>query len=226
MQRVIHLDYFPQLLGDKMSLEPRIAALSLLCLMPEHLDFIKTYFKETEWHYYSKLIEHKSNLQTSSMGRLLDGIASILNIKQICSYEGEAPMLLEALARTCTDNPQGYYTIPIINGCIKWQEMIKEIIHDIRDNIPTNAIALKVFNSLANCIELISEHTGINQIAFSGGVFQNALLIDSIIEQMEGRKQLYFHQQLSPNDECIGLGQIACYELSFSTSLPYTHAFS
>ena len=220
MQRVIHLDYFPQLLGDKMSLEPRIAALSLLSLVPEHLDFIKTHFKETEWRYYSKLIEQKSNLQTSSMGRLLDGIASILNIRQICSYEGEAPMLLEALARTSTDELQGYYTLPIINGCFKWQEMIKEIIQDIIDNNPANSIALKVFNSLVHCIELISEHTGINQIAFSGGVFQNALLVDTIIEKMEGRKQLYFHQQLSPNDECIGLGQIACYELSLSTLLP------
>ena len=219
MQRVIHLDYFPQLLGYKMSLEPRIAALSLLSLIPEHLDFIKTHFNETEWRYYSKLIEQKSNLQTSSMGRLLDGIASILNIRQICSYEGEAPMLLEALARTCTDKQQEHYTLPIINGCINWQEMIKEIIQDIIDNKPVNAIALKVFNSLAHSIELISEHTGINHIAFSGGVFQNALLVDTIIEKMEGRKQLYFHQQLSPNDECIGLGQIACYELSLSTSL-------
>jgi len=219
MQRVIHLDYFPQLLGDKMSLEPRIAALSLLTLVPEHLDFIKTHFKETEWRYYSKLKEQKSNLQTSSMGRLLDGIASILNIRQVCSYEGEAPMLLETLARTCTDKQQEYYTLPIINSCIKWQEMIKEIIQDITNNKPANTIASKVFNSLVHCIELISEHTGINHIAFSGGVFQNALLVDTIIEKMEGRKQLYFHQQLSPNDECIGLGQIACYELSLSTSL-------
>ena len=153
------------------------------------------------------------------MGRLLDGIASILNIRQVCSYEGEAPMLLETLARTCTDKQQEYYTLPIINSCIKWQEMIKEIIQDITNNKPANTIASKVFNSLVHCIELISEHTGINHIAFSGGVFQNALLVDTIIEKMEGRKQLYFHQQLSPNDECIGLGQIACYELSLSTSL-------
>ena len=218
MQRVIHLDYFPQLLGDKMSLEPRISSLSLLTLVPEHLDFIKSHFKETEWRYYSKLIEQKSSLNTSSMGRFLDGIASILNIKQICSYEGEAPMLLEALARACKDAPQGYYSLPIINGCIKWQVMIKEIIQDIINNKPANAIALKVFNSLAHCIEIISEQTSINHIAFSGGVFQNALLVDTIIEQLKNKKQLYFHQQLSPNDECIGFGQIACYELSLPTS--------
>ena len=216
MERVIHLDYFPQLLGDKMSLEPRISALSLLSLVPNHLDFIKIYFTEQEWKYYSKLIDQKSSLQTSSMGRFLDGIASILNLKQICSYEGEAPMLIEAMARTCSDKQQGYYFLPIIEGKIKWQVMMSEIIQEIIDNKPANAIALKVFNSLANCIDLISDYTEINQIAFSGGVFQNALLVDTIAERLEDRKQLYFHQQLSPNDECIGLGQIACYELSLS----------
>ncbi len=219
MERSIHLDYFPQLLGDKMSLEPRISALSLLSLVPDHLEYIKIHFTEQEWKYYSKLLDQKSSLQTSSMGRFLDGIASILNSKQICSYEGEAPMLLEALARSCTDKQQGYYSLPIIEGKIKWQNMIPEIIQEIIDNKPANAIALKVFNSLAYCIELISEYTGINQIAFSGGVFQNALLVDTILERLKGSKRLYFHQQLSPNDECIGFGQIACYELSISISL-------
>ena len=213
MERVIHLDYFPQVLGKKMSLEPRISALSLLSQVPNSLDFIKDCFTEQEWKFYSKLIEQKGNLYTSSMGRLLDGIASILNIKQVCNYEGEAPMLMEALARTSQNKIQGIYSLPIIDGKIKWQGMIIEIIQDINDNKPINAIALKVFHSLANCIGLISEKTSIDKIAFSGGVFQNALLVDTIIELLAGKKELFFHRQLSPNDECIGLGQIACYEL-------------
>ena len=213
IERAIHLDYFPQLLGDKMSLEPRISALSLLSLIPEHIDFIKEHFTEQEWKFYSKLIEQKSILHTSSMGRLLDGIASILNIKQICNYEGEAPMLMEALARTCNEKFQGYYTLAIKDGRIQWQGMMTEIIQELIDNKPVNAIALKVIHSLANCIGLISEQTRINHIAFSGGVFQNALLVDTIIELYGSGKKLFFHQQLSPNDECIGLGQIACYAL-------------
>ena len=50
-------------------------------------------------------------------------------------------------------------------------------------------------------------------MAFSGGVFQNALLVDFIIELLQHKKQLFFHQQLSPNDECIGFGQLAWYNI-------------
>ena len=48
-------------------------------------------------------------------------------------------------------------------------------------------------------------------MVFSGGVFQNALLSDMIPDVMKEKKQFYFHQQLSPNDECIGFGQLAYY---------------
>ncbi|MGZ3846990.1 MAG: Kae1-like domain-containing protein, partial [Flavisolibacter sp.] len=51
------------------------------------------------------------------------------------------------------------------------------------------------------------------KIAFSGGVFQNELLTCLIINQLSSQKDLYFHKQLSPNDECIGFGQVACYEI-------------
>jgi hydrogenase maturation factor HypF (carbamoyltransferase family) len=50
---------------------------------------------------------------------------------------------------------------------------------------------------------------GIKKLAFSGGVFQNALLVDLLHEKLRKTHELYFHQQLSPNDECISFGQLA-----------------
>jgi len=72
-------------------------------------------------------------------------------------------------------------------------------------------IARKVMNSLVELIFQLSDVYKINSLAFSGGVFQNALLIDLLIENAGQYKKLYFHQQLSPNDENIALGQIAYY---------------
>ena len=74
-------------------------------------------------------------------------------------------------------------------------------------------IAFKIFCSLAKVIEQVSNSFSIDKIAFSGGVFQNALLVELINNLMGGNKELYYHKQLSPNDECIGFGQIACYEI-------------
>jgi len=47
-----------------------------------------------------------------------------------------------------------------------------------------------------------------HELAFSGGVFQNALLVDLIIDRLSPGFDLYFHKELSPNDEGIALGQM------------------
>jgi len=48
----------------------------------------------------------------------------------------------------------------------------------------------------------------IKKLAFSGGVFQNALLVDLIIEYLSGDYQLLFHRDISPNDEGVPFGQL------------------
>jgi hydrogenase maturation protein HypF len=84
-----------------------------------------------------------------------------------------------------------------------------ELIHDWLQKEPNELIAWKFFYSLAKVISKISSHFFIDKLAFSGTVFQNALLVDMIIENLTQKRQLFFHQQLSPNDECIGFGQLA-----------------
>jgi hydrogenase maturation protein HypF len=71
---------------------------------------------------------------------------------------------------------------------------------------------------LAKAIAKISTHFFIDKLAFSGSVFQNALLTDLILEQLQQKRELFFHQQLSPNDECISLGQLAWYSKFYHSS--------
>ena len=58
-------------------------------------------------------------------------------------------------------------------------------------------------------IKNVAVRAGAKKIAFSGGVFQNAFLIDLVTILLHDEFELYFHRQLSPNDECIGFGQLA-----------------
>ena len=213
MQRVAQLDYFPQLLGDKMSREPRLSALSLLKFHPGGHPFLQAHFSATEWQYYQQLIKQPAELLTSSMGRLLDGIASLLNICQINTYEGEAAMKLEATARSYRGAVHDYYPLPLQKNRLDLNCMLQELLDDILQKKTNGFMAKKIFYSLAIAISHISDHFSIDQIAFSGGVFQNALLTDMISGLLSGKKKLYWHQQLSPNDECISFGQLACYQL-------------
>lgn len=212
VNRIGHLKYFPQIVGDKMSKEPRLSALSLLKDFPAHQLMIQKYFSQTEWAYYQKMLQQEHPLMTSSMGRFLDGLACMLGIRMYNAYEGEAAMQMEALARACHQTNE-YYLLPLLEGELYWDFFLQEFIEDIQQGKEVSCLARKIFQSLAKAIAEVSDQYGIDKLAFSGGVFQNALLVDLVIEQMAAKKQLYFHQQLSPNDECIGFGQLACYQM-------------
>ena len=76
-------------------------------------------------------------------------------------------------------------------------------------------IAAKFHNSIVDYIAAVAKKTGIQKLAFSGGVFQNGLIVELIIKKLSYNHQLYFHNRLSPNDECIAFGQVV--KTSFST---------
>ena len=207
--RLAHLAYFPVLVGDKMSKEPRLSALSILKQLNEEA-FMRKQFTTQEWQYYLQVLENTAAVSTSSMGRFLDAIACIIGLGGKTSFEGEALMKLESIARNSYAH-KAYYSF-ILNGeKIQWNEFIKELLLDIAMHKEQDFIARKVINSLVELIALLSDKFGVCQLAFSGGVFQNALLVDLIIEKMKQPKAVYFQKQVSPNDEGIALGQFAYY---------------
>lgn len=217
MKRVAHLAYFPQLLGDKMNKEPRLSALSLLINLPEYQDIIKPYYSDTEWKYYRQLIKQPAQLFTSSMGRFLDGLAAILGICTVNSFEGEATLRLEAIAQSCSLKPVSVYALPLENGILNWQPFIKDMLEDYLRKEDLSVIAYKIFSSLVKMLAELSHVYSTEMMAFSGGVFQNALLNDLVLQEIKN-KQLYFHQKLSPNDECIGFGQLAYYFMTINNN--------
>ncbi len=222
IERYMHLDYFPQLLGDKMSKEPRVSAVSLLRNNMNQLLQIKDLFTAAEREFYLKLLQQPPGLLTSSMGRFLDGIAAILNIQSINHYEGEAAMKLEALARSCKSESMDFYPISINKNRLDWTPLIHELMNDLLQKEDKALIARKVFVSLTELIRHVAHRAGADRIAFSGGVFQNAFLTDLIVAGLQDEFTLYFHRQLSPNDECIGFGQLAYTALKETESRHYT----
>jgi len=212
ISRYRHLSYFPVLAGDKMSREPRLSAMSLIRNLPEAEPLLKNYFSDREWDFYKKLAVYPERVSTSSMGRFLDGIGCLLGAGTHNTYEAETAMKLEHLARNYSGNNPPYYEIQSKNGAINWKPFLSGILNDIEKGVHPHEIAAGVFHSLAAMIYEVSDETGISRLAFSGGVFQNAVLVNEIIQQKPANIELFFHIQLSPNDENISFGQIAWYE--------------
>ena len=138
---------------------------------------------------------------------------------EICdkqAYEAEAAMKLEALATDYFDNSlafREYYEIPLTQEGFLIRPMFEAMLVETEVGKTKGEIAAKFHNSLVRLVGEIARKEGINKIAFSGGVFQNALLIDLCMDRMGKAFDLYFHKQLSPNDENIAYGQLILADL-------------
>lgn len=211
-EHVKHIDYFPNLMGDKMAREPRLSALAICANIPEAYVFLKSKFTDLEWNVYQKQLKQATILQTSSVGRFFDAVASLLGIIDKVSYEGEAAMYMEAKAREYykqnSETKESYF----IEKTHNTNALIRGVIADLGKNISVEKVAFKVHYSMICLIKNIAISLNINKIAFSGGVWQNALLVD-LAQQNLVDFELFFHQQLSPNDECISFGQVVVYDL-------------
>jgi len=213
IKRVQHLDEFPFILGDKMPKEPRISALVMTSAL-ETNTIIKNKFSEIEWNIYQKLLE-TSTLKSTSIGRLFDAVASIVLGIDKQTYEGEAAMLLENAAYRYfrTNNFTKYYSYLkediLPENFLKF--LLKNILLDLKKGYEKDFIAAKFHISLAHYISLIAKKQQVKKIAFSGGVFQNQWLLELIISFMDKEYDLYFHKDLSPNDENISFGQLMYY---------------
>lgn len=213
MLRCYHFDYFPQLMNDKMSKEPRLSAMSIIDEVLGGDALIKIKFTDAEWTYYKKLLQSEAKINCCSVGRIFDAVASLLGLSDKQSYEGEAAMLLQTLAETYTDaNGYDIRESYFMDGAhfyrVSTSSLFSSIIRDILKNKPASLIAAKFHFSLVHLIEIVANNLGVKKVAFSGGVFQNSLLVDMIQQLLQDKLELFFHEQLSPNDENISFGQM------------------
>ncbi|TDB60395.1 carbamoyltransferase HypF [Arundinibacter roseus] len=213
IERVAHFDYFESMLGDKMAREPRISALCLCKNIPQATELLKPKFSEKERQIYQKMLA-QNTLKTSSAGRLFDGVASLLGLGDRQSYEGQAALRLEQLAagyfRTHgLSSLDSYLPDFTATGLLSTQQMIRGVVQDLADEKPKDWIAAKFHLSLVGCIAAFARQQAVTKIACSGGVFQNAVLVDLLLATLGKEFELYFHKELSPNDESVSYGQMA-----------------
>ncbi len=216
--RCLHFDYFDLILGNKMPKEPRVSALASCWGIPGLEDVIGDKFTPTEWQVYSKLLSKQNHLQTSSVGRIFDAVASLLDLMDKQTYEGEAAMRLEGLAwqyfkKNGLECSESYFEGQETDARSPTKSLMTGIIQDIKAGREKNLIAAKFHYSLVKMIKAVAYDLKITRIAFSGGVFQNSVLVDLLHYHLGDEFILYFHRQLSPNDENISWGQLVYYTI-------------
>jgi len=218
--RAGHFKYFGLLGADKAVQEPaRVAFYMLYNIYGNNLFKLDLgcldYFKKLEKNIFCKLIENKEPIMTSSAGRLFDAAASILNIKHKVSYEAEAAVSLEMLAGGAKPAASSFeFSINKENNIyvINWQDIFSGIVNDLKVKKDKGYIAYKFHFTCAKIIKEISvllrKDSGLNDVALSGGVFQNFLLLSLTLKLLKKEGfSVYYHKRIPTNDSGVSAGQ-------------------
>jgi hydrogenase maturation protein HypF len=153
--------------------------------------------------------------ECTSVGRLFDGIASILGIRQKINFEGQAAMELEFLTDGIRSDE--YYEFEIIKRkdgmlVLDWEKLLKQIIEDKRNKISLNIISIKFHNALVKGIVDIAKSVNEKNVALSGGCFQNKYLLENSIQELRKNGfNVYWNKEVPANDGGISLGQFAYF---------------
>ena len=160
---------------------------------------------------FEKMLDTSLNCPLSSgMGRLFDGVAALLGVKTLATYEGQGAVLLEAAATETEER----YPAPLEGEPLRfdWRPAIRAIEADRAAGVPVGEIAGRFHNTLVDaavrtCLAA-REKTKISDVALSGGTFQNMILMQKLPAALEQQGfRVWRHRRVSTNDEGISLGQ-------------------
>ena len=149
---------------------------------------------------------------TSSCGRLFDGVAALIGVRDRIAYEGQAAIELEQGLEPTTERYQ--YEFVEMGGklLLSPTAIFRQVYEDALSGVGPPLISGKFHRTLVEMFAEVSvnlcELYGINRVVCSGGVFQNVYLLENLEERLSGSGlEVYTPELIPANDACISLGQ-------------------
>jgi hydrogenase maturation protein HypF len=218
-ERIGHLRAFQVPGGEVATRDPRRSAAGLLqAFLPDQceaqLAALDTW-REAEWRPLLKMMAANLNAPwTTSIGRLFDGVAALLGLCRRASFEGQAAMLLEAAAASAASAPEdtpavrltgdGSVTILDPSALLAWMVESKGRGRD------AGHLALALHHWLAAAAVAICRRHGAGQFVVGGGVFQNRLLTELLLEKAAAAGiRGHVPETIPVNDGGLSFGQLA-----------------
>ena len=142
-----------------------------------------------------------ASVQTSSLGRIFDAVASIVLGLDSVSYDAQAPMELEALYDPSLDV---CYEFSVSGEIISLKSVLKSI---LAQSLPSVA-ATGFINGIAALIAKIAKKHE-KSVVLGGGCFANKALLEQTITLLKAQNTPYYlPKNLPAGDESIALGQL------------------
>jgi hydrogenase maturation protein HypF len=190
--------------GDKAGREPWRAAAALLWETGEVAPFAPDAMHQA-WS------NRLNSPASSAVGRLFDAAAALCGVCTHASFEGEAPMRLEAIANGAGDAvPLPLERDPAGIWRSDWAPLLPMLADASR---PQSERAARFHISLAQALveqaQQLRAQTGIASVGLTGGVFQNRLLAEAAIARLAAAGfRVHLPERLPVNDAGLSFGQV------------------
>jgi hydrogenase maturation protein HypF len=212
-QRAYHLEYFPLPGGDAAVKKPARTVLALLWSLglewDERLASVAEFCGEDQVTLRIQLEKKINTPMTSSMGRLFDAAAALAGGRQKVNYEAQAAIEFEALA---DESERTGYSFGLNQDKVQVRGVVEALVRDVVAGVHISKISARFHNGLAELVREAAVESkkklGINEVALSGGVWQNITLLRRTLSLLrDSGFDVYLHKQVPTNDGGLSLGQ-------------------
>ena len=151
-------------------------------------------------------------ITTSSAGRLFDAVAALTRVRSHASFEAQAAIELQTLAERAA--PQSPYSVSFDGDEIDTRPLVRDVFHDVTHGTDVTVIARRFHETIAaaiatTCVALRERH-GLADVALTGGVFANALLVERTTALLSERRfRVALSRRVPTNDGGLAYGQMA-----------------
>ena len=212
--RVAHLRPASLPGGDAAAQYPAQAAAGFLARISGLPDVLAPPFKfPPRYTAALQLVEKQvRSFTTTSVGRLFDTAAALLGFTREITFEGQAAMWLESLAREAPIVAP--YPFPYADGELDFCPLLLKVAEDRVRQRPLQEIArafqLGVAGGLRDAVTSLCRELQLDTMVLSGGVFQNELLLCDVRHLLgQSGLEIWTNHAVPPNDGGISLGQAA-----------------
>ncbi len=223
LERVAHLRRASLPGGDAAAQHPVQAAAGFLAQIDGLPDVTAAPFNfPSRYNSALQLVSKQvRSFTTTSMGRLFDTAAALLGFTRAITFEGQAAMWLENLAR---ETPSvAAYTFPFSDGELDFRPLLLAVAEDRFRQRPLQEVArafqFGIAKGICDAVTLLCGQLHLKTVVLSGGVFQNELLLYDVQELLrESGIEIWTNHAVPPNDGGISLGQAALAALRLEKS--------
>jgi len=212
MERMAHLSYAPLPGGEVAVREPwRQALWYVNQIYPSGVPTVIEEWKKTlpkGWELLEKMMPHMQMIQSSSGGRLFDTVASLLGVGHEHLYDAQLAIELEQLALS----ERGTILDMKLDGTVlDTMSLVRSVIEQLEYGESVAKISANFHRTLIYYIGQMAKQCckerQISHIVLCGGVFQNRILLEGVMQEL-GKYKVHVPTQSPMNDGAIALGQL------------------